>query len=87
MLFLLRILLEDPPGQITSAAWKIMGAMAAVIVGLGGYIVKLYADHAAEVKKLYEERITELKSQNDLVETLLNVIEQERRKGGRSVRH
>lgn len=87
MLHLLRLLEDLPAGEITPAAWKIIGALAAVVAAMATYIVHLHVSKANEIKKLYEERILELKSQNNLVETLLDVIDQERKQGGPHVRH
>jgi flagellar motor component MotA len=81
MLLILRILADDPAGEITAAAWKIISGLAVTIAGMATYIVHLHVSKAEEIKKLYEERISDLKAQNDLVETLLNVIDKER-KGG-----
>lgn len=61
----------------------VVGILVGFIVAEAGYIAKLHASKAAEIKRVYEERITELKSQNDLVDTLLDVIERERKAKGR----
>jgi hypothetical protein len=61
----------------------VVGILVGFVVAEAGYIVKLHGSKAAEIKKIYEERITELKSQYDLVDTLLDVIDRERKAKGR----
>ena len=65
-----------------ATAWTIIVTLAGVIGAMGVWFAKREISRANDIKALYEERIKGLKGDNELLETMLERIERER-KGGR----
>lgn len=62
----------------------IFGILVTWIVAMALYIVKLHRDKDKKIEAVYEERIKEMKEQEELITTFLDAIEKEnqKRRGG-----
>lgn len=76
-------LLNPEGGDISGICWKMLAGLAGAIVAMAIYIVRIHKAYGKKLNEVYDGRITDLKANNDLVDTLMKVIyRSEKKKGG-----
>ncbi len=70
------------PKTIIIALATSVAAMAGTVVALATHIAKSSKEHQKKVDELYEARINDLKEAHDLVDTLIDVLNPRKDKGG-----
>lgn len=80
-------LLGEPEGRSIdpTTAWTLIGALGGVVTAMAAYIVKMHKVYGRKINELYDQRIADLKSNLELVQTLERVVYREhpKTKGGK----
>lgn len=73
----------NPPKDTTTVLWTVVVVLAGVVAALAAYIARLYKAYSRKINEVYDARIADLKGNNSLVETIIRVVGNEKKGGGR----
>ena len=66
------------PVEVSGTCWKIIAAMASAVVAMAAYVVRLHKVYGRKINDVYDARVSDLKENHALVETLLRVVGKEK---------